>query len=32
MDNAGKIMGSGVYYYRLTVGDRVKRGSLVMVK
>jgi hypothetical protein len=32
MDNTGKVMGSGVYYYRLTVGNQVRKGSLVMVK
>jgi hypothetical protein len=32
MDNTGKMIGSGVYYYRLTVGNQVRKGNLVMVK
>jgi hypothetical protein len=32
MDNTGKAVGSGIYYYRLTVGSQVRKGNLVMVK
>jgi hypothetical protein len=31
-DNLGVSVGSGIFYYRLNVGERIKKGSLVMVK
>lgn len=31
-DNSGKTVASGVYYLRLTIGDEVKTGKMVMLK
>ncbi|MFH0921344.1 MAG: hypothetical protein V1913_13410, partial [Fibrobacterota bacterium] len=32
MDNAGRMAGTGVYFYRLTVGEQVKKGAMVLVR
>jgi hypothetical protein len=32
MDNLGRSVGAGVYFYRLNVGDKIRKGSMVFVK
>ncbi|OGS37309.1 MAG: hypothetical protein A2293_06385 [Elusimicrobia bacterium RIFOXYB2_FULL_49_7] len=32
MDNSGKLIGSGLYFYQLKCGNLMKKGTLVMVK
>jgi flagellar hook assembly protein FlgD len=31
-DNLGTMVGAGIYYYRLNVGDKIRKGSMVFAK